>query len=141
MVEFVYSDADKNSLHYKLGRMVAERERQNRFGPKFSERYFQSFELDKTGSGQAMTNMPPEFARFFSTLTKTGTITSIATSVIFLVVGVALLFIRGENDRIVGAMFVGGSVLSVVSGMVMSRFRRKRRMFSGPSRTIPDHKE
>jgi len=126
VVEFVYSDADKDTFEYKMAKMVAERERHNSLGAKFSERYFQSFDIEKNDSAETVSARPPEgVTKLLSLLPKIVGIAFIVGGVIFFAVGLALLFVHADNTKLIGVVFIGGSIVNIVLGVVAVRFWQK----------------
>jgi hypothetical protein len=55
IIQMIYSDGDKQSMHYKIAKGVAEREQNNRFG--FSDSYYEN--LDVKQSKQNEPDAPP----------------------------------------------------------------------------------
>jgi len=50
LVQFVYSDADKQTFDYKMSKLVAEFEQHSGLGSHFSKRYFESYDIEKKDS-------------------------------------------------------------------------------------------
>ena len=53
VVQFVYSDADKQTFDYKMSKQIAERERHSGLGSHFSKRYFESYDIEKKDSDES----------------------------------------------------------------------------------------
>ena len=50
IVQFVYSDTDKQTFGYKTSKLLAELEQHSGLGSHFSKRYFESYDIEKKDS-------------------------------------------------------------------------------------------
>ena len=67
---------------------------------------------------------PPEnvVKKLVPLLSKIVGVTFVVSGAIFLVFGCVIAFMHGRDSRLVGAVFVGGSLLQIVVGIIVVRF-------------------
>jgi hypothetical protein len=137
LVNFIYTDADKKTFAYKMAKSMAERERQSNFGRMFSKSYYQSFELEQESIPYTTLSESLEdpFGKLMGVLSKVVGGAFIVFGVIFLLTGFALLFAHGRNTKLIGMVFVGGSILHIALGVMVIKFvpRIMLRRFGGSS--------
>jgi len=71
-----------------------------------------------------MLPLPPEnlVKKLIPLLSKIVGITFVASGAIFLVLGCVIVFLHGGDSRLVGAVFIGGSLLAIFVGIFMIRY-------------------
>jgi len=67
---------------------------------------------------------PPEdlVRKLIPLLSKIVGISFIVGGAIFLLIGCVLLFLHKENTTLIGAVFIGGSIINIVLGFIVVRF-------------------
>jgi hypothetical protein len=121
VVQFIYSDSEKNTFDYKIAKGQAELELPSSFGKRSSPHYYQSFDLDKNNPSPPDSSENP-LEKFRIILSKIIGISFILGGVIFLAAGCVLLFLHGKNTKLIGGVFVAGSVLNIILGVVVIKF-------------------
>ncbi len=70
---------------------------------------------------------PPEdlVKKIVAILCKIVGISFIVFGAIFLALGFIILFTQGENSKLIGSVFIGGSILQIVIGLIVVRFMQR----------------
>lgn len=71
-----------------------------------------------------MLPLPPEnlVRKLAPLLSKIVGVTFVVSGAIFLVLGCFIVFMHGGDSRLVGAVFVGGSLLQILVGVIVVRY-------------------
>jgi hypothetical protein len=71
-----------------------------------------------------MLPQPPEnlVKKLIPLLSKVVGVTFVVSGAVFFVLGCVIVFLHGGDSRLVGAAFVGGSLLAIFVGIVMIRY-------------------
>ncbi|MGA2801364.1 MAG: hypothetical protein ABSE97_03190 [Verrucomicrobiota bacterium] len=82
---------------------------------------------------------PPEYLvkKLIPILSKIIGISCIVSGAIFLPIGCILLFLHKENTTLIGAVFIGGSIISIALGFIVVRF--VPRFMLGTSQSLRDN--